>query len=765
MVQAPPSDAPTWPGRSLVVRPTPIVGVWERDLAAGVWRWSPSLWELMGLEPRGEAPPLDEWRRWVGPDEQARLREACRRALAGGGQELTIRVVPPDGRPRMLRVRLLRASATNAHLLSGVVEDVTLTLQSERASLTALQMFHAAIEVIPEALVIRDDAGGPLWYNQAYRELFGRSEPEIAASRLDAFIEPDELPALRAWHAAIRETGQVPVAPVLSALRPDGSVRYWEPVPGQDVVVEGRRVGRILVGRDVTDRVLLERSLAERSADFEAIFEAAPRGMVVIDEAGRILRSNAAAKATFRWGDDLDGQHVGVLAYDVPEELHDHYLQHYLRHGTASTPEGLVVGRQREVRGRRRDGTSFPALLTVASLPSLGEGGRRFLGVVADLTERQAREEQVRILQKNDALGTLVAGVAHDFNNLLTAIIGSLHMAREGRGGDLMHWLGIATRGADQAALLVRQLLEFARPGTAAAGPVDFTLVAGETVRLLRETGDRRVAFVLECAPGVATVHATPSAAQQILMNLLMNARDAALERIEAGPSGGTDTGGRVRVTVQPAPGDPSHVLVRVEDNGVGVPEEIRDRLFDPFFTTKPPGRGTGLGLSTVLTLVRQLGGSVRCDAAAEGGARFDVLLPASEAIRPEAAPADEPLRLAPHLAGARALLVDDHEDVRAFAHAVLESAGADVTVASSAVEALTLVAPLAPEVVIFDINMPGMTGWEFLEEVRRISPQTRLVVLSGYLDPALVERHRPDAAIQKPCTPDQLIAAASGRS
>ena len=337
-------------------------------------------------------------------------------------------------------------------------------------------------------------------------------------------------------------------------------------------------------------------------------------------------------------------------------------------------------------------------------------------------------------------------------------ITGSLHMAREGVG-DVPHWLDLAANGADQAALLVRQLLEFSRPGTEPTSQVDFAAVAEETVALVRETGDRRVTYEVAVAPGVAPVNATPSWAQQIIMNLLVNARDAVLDRIEGDPDAAP---GRVRVTVRPAAEDATRVLIRVEDNGSGVPDAIRDRLFDPFFTTKAPGRGTGLGLSTVLTMVRRLGGSIRCETAADGGAQFDVLLPAAEGASSGATP-PPPRRAGARLAGSRVLLVDDNEDVRAFTHAVLESAGAEVTVASAAREALALVEPFHPDVAVFDINMPGMTGWEFLEEVRRIAPHTRLVVLSGYIDEALVERHRPDAVVAKPCSPETLIAAASG--
>ncbi|MFA7248165.1 MAG: ATP-binding protein [Dehalococcoidia bacterium] len=373
--------------------------------------------------------------------------------------------------------------------------------------------------------------------------------------------------------------------------------------------------------------------LHQRLAMYEAIFQATPLAMLVLDERGMVVSCNPAVETTFGWApEELVGQSVTVLIAEVAPEVHNRALRRYLAGELPSTPWG------RNARARRRDGSEFLAACSVTTLPADGSPGRRVLGVLVDMTERLEAEERLRVLQKNHALGTLVAGLAHNFNNLLTSVIGPIHIVQENTppGDERAYWLDIAAKASGEATLLVKDLMALCRPGTASVGSVDAVQVARETVDLVSAASGRRMQYTLHAEADVPRAHATTSGLQQVLLNLLTNSRDAVLERMERDPG----LPGEVHVALAgDLTGD--HVTISVRDNGVGVPREIRDRIFDPFFTTKPPEKGSGLGLSTLATLVRQFGGTVAVEDAPGGGAAFVVRL--QNADRPPLDPGGTP--------------------------------------------------------------------------------------------------------------------------
>jgi signal transduction histidine kinase len=249
-----------------------------------------------------------------------------------------------------------------------------------------------------------------------------------------------------------------------------------------------------------------------------------------------------------------------------------------------------------------------------------------------DISDRVKLEDQLRQAQKMEAIGRLAGGIAHDFNNLLTAIRGNAELlSNRVRNEPLMaQEVDEILHAADRAASLTRQLLLFSRKQILQPVPIDINEIVGAVARMARRLIGTEVSLKLELAPSPGSVLADPAQIEQVLLNLIVNARDAM-------PGGGMITvqTANVQLSAQSpeisqagiAPGP--FVMLAVIDHGIGMDQATQARIFEPFFTTKETGRGTGLGLSTVYGSVRQTGGAITVDSQPGKGSSFRVYLPA----------------------------------------------------------------------------------------------------------------------------------------
>ena len=365
------------------------------------------------------------------------------------------------------------------------------------------------------------------------------------------------------------------------------------------------------------------------------------------------------------------------------------------------------------------------------------------LAVINDASEVRRLEDQFTQSQKMEAVGKLAGGVAHDFNNVLTAIIGNcdlLLMRKDATDPDYDDLMQVV-QNANRAAALVRQLLAFSRKQTLNPVTLSVREVISETHYLLNRLVGETVQLDLAIGAEVWQVRADPQQLEQVLMNLVVNARDA------------MEGGGTVRITaanVRVNEGDTAaqagvppgeHVEISVSDTGPGIDPAILDKVFDPFFTTKGKGEGTGLGLSTAYGIVRQSGGHIVAGNAPEGGARFTVYLPRSEPE--EAAPAPSlPEPRVDQTGSADVMLVEDEAPVRAFAARALKLRGYNVTAAETAEDAMEILADTDHRVdlLISDVVMPGMSGPAFATEARKLRPGLPIIFVSGYAEESFRE-------------------------
>jgi two-component system cell cycle sensor histidine kinase/response regulator CckA len=416
----------------------------------------------------------------------------------------------------------------------------------------------------------------------------------------------------------------------------------------------------------------------------------------------------------------------------------------------ADAMAGLAENRPQVLRVRRRDEDSFLQV----TLRRVAEAGRPGLvAVFNDATELKSLEAQIVQSQKMQAIGQLAGGVAHDFNNLLTAISGhcDLMLLRHDRGDPDYADLVQIHQNANRAASLVRQLLAFSRKQTLKPEVFDLRDTLGELTHLLGRLVGEKIALDLDHDPELSAVRADRRQMEQVLMNLVVNARDAM-------PAGGTiriETENRTlreelrRDRASVPPGD--YVVIRVRDQGVGIPADKREKIFEPFFTTKRAGEGTGLGLSTAYGIVKQTGGFIFVDSTPGEGTVFSVYLPACDHLPESAAPL-RPAALAeagaepqapgePATEGERViLLVEDEAPVRAFASRALRMRGYRVIEAETAEDALETLEDPALRVDLFltDVVMPGMDGPSWVREALKRRPDAKVVFVSGYAEEAV---------------------------
>lgn len=374
----------------------------------------------------------------------------------------------------------------------------------------------------------------------------------------------------------------------------------------------------------------------------------------------------------------------------------------------------------------------------------------------AELALRKS-EEQLRQAQKMEAVGLLAGGVAHDFNNLLTVIAGYAEalLNDTGTAPAMRDDLTQISRAAEQATTLTRQLLTFSRRQVSKPQVLDLNTSITELEKMLRRLIGENIQLVVALSPRPALIKADPGQIEQVLLNLVVNARDA----IEGSGQISVESS---HVELSEAGGSRTCVMLTVRDTGLGMDEATRARIFEPFFTTKERGRGTGLGLATVYGIVEQSGGSITVHSEPGFGSTFKVYLPATPGELSEP-PMSEKQAVVSSALPLRVLLVEDEEMVRSVARRVLEQHHIQVVEAENAGIALTIFheRPHDFDVVVSDVVMPGMSGPALIELLLLMRPDLKVLYMSGYANDALVNHdvgERGFVFLQKPFAPLELV-------
>ena len=499
--------------------------------------------------------------------------------------------------------------------------------------------------------------------------------------------------------------------------------------------------------------------LHESEERFRTMFASAPNAIMLFDLDGHILAANLSAESMFGYS---ESEMLGRLpaSFRHPDDLveGDQVFGELVR--------GERDSYRREARFETKSGGTVVAQLATALVRDADGKPGYVIGMAEDVTEQRQLEEQLRQSQKLEAIGRLAGGVAHDFNNMLTAIGGYTAFALEhaDEGSPLRSDLEEVSKATTRAALLTRQLLAFSRKQVLKPELLNLNGIVVELETMLRPLIGEDILLTTQLDPALGPIEADPGQLHQVVMNLVVNARDAM-------PAGGALAIETANADVEDE-GDGSippgrYVTLTVRDAGEGIDEVTLSQIFEPFFTTKESDKGTGLGLATVYGIVKQSGGYVAVESEVGVGSEFTIYLRRVDdgrQHRPEVAPAAS--SIPQDAAGKTVLVVEDEDVVRGLVRQVLQGVGFEVLVARDGEEAFALAAEHHVDVLLSDLMMPNLSGQEVAERLRTAYPELKVVFMSGYAESGiLTDGVLPPgtAFLEKPFTFSELTDTVKG--
>ena len=709
-----------------------------RVVRAALWEADPETGEMIVLESGGGETmfghPIGVWEnreRRIAlrhPDDVVVGQENLGRLLNGEAEQVTYETRIRDGEGW----RVLQHSATLGTSNDGrpVFRGLTIDVTRQRRQQNLYKAFFDSTAV---GVVVFDANRRIVEVNDAYCRLTGRSREELighVSSEFSIGADPSEAALKR---LVARQVEQYTIEK--QYIRPDGSTVWVRATASPISRTDDRYVAIV---EDLSERDLAERESRRNAAALEQAHHAARLGSYSFDfDTRRVHVSRELAHILAAGNVAFD---VEVAEFDRRFIPADDQPQHTAEFERARREGGPISLR---TRMQLDDGT--PIHVRINGFVDLGPEGRPVseVGVVQDVSDEHALEEQLRQSQKLEAVGQLAGGIAHDFNNLLTVIAGNAQLTlMSSEDEDVLADTRELLRAAERASQLVRQLLAFSRNETAEAGVVGLNDVVEEVAGMLGRLIEENVQVETDLDERELSVSADRGGLEQVLFNLAVNARDAM-------PEGG-------RLAIRTRRSDES-ALLEVSDEGIGMDEHTRERIFDPFFTTKARGAGTGLGLSTVYGIVTGAGGTIQVASEPGRGTTFTILLPlvaGEELAEDVAAP-----RGLVQGAGERVLLVEDEAMVRSVAAEILTRAGYDTTAVGGGDEALQLIDRGERfDLLVSDFMMPKLTGLQLAEELRRRGLDLPIVYTSGYS--AGTELDARSAFVAKPFSGEALTAA-----
>ena len=626
----------------------------------------------------------------------------------------------------------IKDSAGNRIGFSTVARDISAYKQAEAALRQNQALLLSLTESTPDAIYAKDTQGRYLLLNAAAQKFVGKSAADVLGQDDTAVFPLEEAQHLMKDDRRAMTSDIQTIDEFLTSA--DGTVRAVMATKGPLRDARGNVVGIFGISRDITERKQLE----EAHARLATAVEQAGESIQVADLKGTILYVNPAfEKACGYTSAEVLGQNSRLLKSGKQDA--EFYRQMWGCLGRGETWKGHFTN-------RRKDGTLYEEDTTIAPIRD-GEG--RIVNYVAikhDVTHELQLEAQVRQAQKQEALGQLAGGIAHDFNNILAAILGNVQMAVSDTAPDhpARECLDEIQKASDRARSLVQQILTFSRQQPQNRQIIALGPILAEAARFLRATIPSGVEIIPTIAPGVPLVLADATQIHQVILNLGTNAWHA-LE----------DQPGRIGIQLQAVTLDAAEAALvaglrpgrfaclTVSDTGKGMDAPTRARIFDPFFTTKEVGKGTGLGLSVVRGIVENHDGAITVVSEPGQGATFQVYFPAASIAT--AAAETAPAEPAPVGQGKHILFLDDEEALVRLGKRLLQRLGYRVTGFTQAAEAVQAfrAAPGQFDVVITDLNLPGISGLDVAQEFLTLRPDVPVLLCSGYITEPVKEQAR----------------------
>jgi len=694
----------------------------SKDLSGRIRSWNYGAEKMYGYPP---AEAIGWHISMLAPPERQEESAAILRDLCLGKYTKDLETVQLTKDGRRIDVMLTVSPVRNFQgVLTGasvLARDIT----SEKVAKEALRKAtETSIYSSPLPIIAVDTEFKVRTWNKASEKVFGWTENEVVGKRLQT-IPPEEMDGAVSLYERLLAGETVTGIEVLRR-RKDGT--YVNISLSATPLINEHSEVRGIIGfhTDITDRKKTENALRQAEEKYRSIFENAVEGIYQADVNGRYISANPALARMF--GFDSAEELIGSR-HDISRQ---EYINPDVRLELIRAIEQHDVVHNFEYEALRQDGKRIWLSTTAHAVRDRGRHLVYFEGTVQDITERRDLEQQLRQMQKMEAIGRLAGGVAHDFNNILMAISSYAELlSKKATEESTRRYVGEIAKAVNRGSGLTQGLLTFSRKQVSSPKVLDLNALITGQLDMLKRLIPENIELTFRPCGGSATVEADPGHIEQITMNLVINARDAM-------PDGGTVTieTDYVPSDSESAPGadhaNADQVLLSVRDNGCGMNAETRSHIFEPFYTTKEQGKGTGLGLATVFGIVKQSSGNIVVESEPGQGTTFKIFLPQSK----QGAEVRSTQEASCSVAGTETiLLVEDETAVRESTAEYLTEQGYTVLRAQDGLEALQIAEqrPQRIDVLVTDVVMPKMSGRALADKVSTIYPEAKIIFISGY--------------------------------
>ncbi|HVN97094.1 MAG TPA: PAS domain S-box protein [Syntrophorhabdaceae bacterium] len=740
----------------------------EIDIAGNITFTNLASFEMFGYTQKDFDRGLNIFQ-MIAPEEHRRAERNIQQFIEGQGQNGKEYIgVRKDGSRFPFTVYLTPVLSEDKTVgFRIILIDITERKRAEEALRTSQTQLFEAMNLAHIVYWEFDPVAQTYVFNDPFYALYGTTAEQEGGYRMTReeyakrFIHPDDLPIFfQAVKQNVTRTGPEPLPEVEHRIiRRDGEVRYIAVRGGVIKDDKGQIVKRYGTNQDITERKKMENTLQQSEEQFRKMFEGNPIGMVMVDSDFRFIRANAAFCRMLGFTE----KELSSLTFK--DITHPDYIEEDVLR-VNDLKNGKIPFYQTEKRYVRKDDAVVWGSARVNVMRDKDDRLLYFLTTVEDITEQKRSEEERTRLeaqlfqsQKMEAIGTLAGGIAHDFNNILTALVGYAALLKMKLSkGILSTYVDQILSASQKAADLIRELLTFSRQEAVSLKPISLHSVIKGTEKLLQRLVTEDIELRIKPSKEKIVIMADLTQIDQILMNLVTNARDAM-------PKGGSLTIETKMVELDDefrrihGYGKPGvYVLLSVSDTGSGMDEKTREKIFDPFFTTKEVGKGTGLGLSTVYGIVKQHDGYITVHSEPGIGTTFHIYLPVANEAGKEESPSPAPAKEG----NETILIAEDDETLRGLLSQILIAYGYTTIQAIDGVDAIEQFKKADKiDLLILDSVMPKRNGREAYEEIRKIRPDVKVLFTSGYTKDVILDKGIREEGLNflgKPISPDTLL-------
>lgn len=597
-------------------------------------------------------------------------------------------------------------------------------------------------------------------WNAAATKVFGYSQYQAIGSDASIIVpasESDDINLL--WKSIIQQRGSE--INISQNITKAGRSILCEWHNSAIVDPTGQVVGITSLVLDITAEHEAKLALIKNEQEQREILSTLAEGIITIDEKGKIQSINPAAETIFGYpSDEICDRALRQIIPTFDVELVDQYLKNKVTTNGEPVLDGLL-----ETTGRRKNHSTFPLQVSAAELPPAADGSRRFIGSLNDLTETKLQQEHLLRTQKFDSLGKIVGGIAHDYKNMLGVILGyaDLITVKYQDIEDLNKYATQITQAAERGRDLTNRMLAFSKQESSQPEVISLNAALTSQSELLSKSLTALITLKYQLCESPWLSYIDQKELEETLLNLAINARQAMAN------------GGVLSITTHKchldftqaraiglAEGD--YMQLSIEDNGSGISGEIADKIFDPFFTTRSDD-STGLGLSQAYAFMERNGGTIRFDPTNDSGSRFSLYFPRYEGVIAEPTHAPE-TPVITQANAERILIVDDEPALREITQEILSMAGYEVLIADTGDAALNILANEPVDLLLSDIIMPQMSGYELAKIVSEKHPSVKIQLASGYSSEEAIlpeQELQNNPILRKPFRSADLLKAVSG--